>query len=163
MVDMHAPNEEEDFISTKEFGWTDSSSSELSLEDLDRELNQDIFEDPKTPIAKHDLIIDAVPMEIEHHRQFWYHCALGFILDYRRFTVHHLQQTLNNAWRLKDRVTMVGREAYFYVLHFESQEDLLHVCEKGHWSVEGAFLIEEKWRPNLVLDSLGLNKINIWV
>lgn len=62
MVDMHAPNEEEDFISTKEFGWTDSSSSELSLEDLDRELNQDIFEDPKTPIAKHDLIIHAVPM-----------------------------------------------------------------------------------------------------
>lgn len=52
MVDMHAPNEEEDFISTKEFGWTDSSSSELSLEDLDRELNQDIFEDPKTPHRK---------------------------------------------------------------------------------------------------------------
>lgn len=135
MVDMHAPNEEEDFISTKEFGWTNSSSLELSLEDLDRELNQDIFEDPKTPITKHDLIIHAVPMEIEHQRQFWYHCALGFILDYRRFIVHHLQQTLNSAWRLKDQVTMVGREAYFYVLHLKAWKTFCMYVKRviGQW------------------------------
>ena len=162
MADMHAPNEEEDFISTTEFGWMDSSSSKLSLEDIDGELNQDIFEDPETPITRHGPIIHADPLELEHQRQFWYQCALGFFLDYRRFIVHHLQQTLNIAWRLRDRVIVVGREAYFYVLHFDSQEDLLHVREEGPWSVKGALLIVEKWRPNMVLDSLGLYKITIW-
>lgn len=111
MADMHAPNEEEDFISTREFGWTDSSSSKLSLEDIDGELNQDIFEDPETPITRHGPIIHADPLELEHQRQFRYQFALGFFLDYRRFIVHHLQQTLNIAWRLRDRVIVVGREA----------------------------------------------------
>ena len=132
MADMHAPNEGEDFITTREFGWMENSSLEISLDDIDGELNQDIFEYPQTPIARHGPIIHADPLEIKHQRQFWYQCALGFILDYKRFTVHHLQQTINNAWTLKDRMTVVGREAYFYVLHFESQEDLMHVCE-GIW------------------------------
>ena len=63
----------------------------------------------------------------------------------------------------RDRVTVIGREAYFYVLHFENQEDFLHVCEEGPWSVEGALLIVERWRQNIVPDSLGLDKITIRV
>ena len=70
MADMHAPNEGEDFITTREFGWTDSSSSEISLDDIDGELNQDIFEDLEIPIARHGPMIHANPLEIEHQRQF---------------------------------------------------------------------------------------------
>ena len=89
MADMHAPNEEEDFISTREFGWTDSSSSKLSLEDIDG--NQDIFEDPETPITRHGPIIHADPLELEHQRQFWYQCALGFtwITGASQFTIYN--------------------------------------------------------------------------
>nr|POF10214.1 hypothetical protein CFP56_14152 [Quercus suber] len=42
-------------------------------------------------------------------------------------------------------------------------EDLEHMCSKGPWSMDGAFLILEKWRPNLVMNRLHLNFLSIWV
>ena len=58
---------------------------------------------------------------------------------------------------------MVGRESYFYILHFAHTEDLNHVCNEGPWSVDGALLIMEKWRPNLVLGKLQLNYVSFLV
>lgn len=57
----------------------------------------------------------------------------------------------------------MGRDSSFYLLHFESLDDLNRVCEEGPWSVDGALFILEKWRPNLVINKLEVNFISVWV
>lgn len=42
-------------------------------------------------------------------------------------------------------------------------EDLLHIFNEGPWVVDGALLVLERWRPNLVLNHLQLNYISVWV
>lgn len=42
-------------------------------------------------------------------------------------------------------------------------EDLLHIFNERPWPVDGALLILERWRPNLVLSHLQLNYISVWV
>ena len=42
-------------------------------------------------------------------------------------------------------------------------EDLDHMCNEGPWVVDGALLILEKWRPNLVFNKLHIYFISIWV
>ena len=49
---------------------------------------------------------------------------------------------------------MVGQESYFYIFHFEYLNDLLHIYNEGPWAVDGALLVMERWRPNLVLSHL---------
>nr|POF00652.1 hypothetical protein CFP56_26220 [Quercus suber] len=75
-------------------------------------------------------------------RLFWGQCALGFVLDYRKFSVAYLQHLIR-SWRLRGEVTVVGRDSFFYLIHFESLEDLEHMCSEGPWSIDGAFLDPE--------------------
>ena len=49
------------------------------------------------------------------------------------------------------------------MIHFDNVEDLEHMCSEGPWSVDGALLVLEKWRPNLVMSKLRLNFVSIWV
>ena len=49
------------------------------------------------------------------------------------------------------------------MIWFELEEDLEHMCAEGPWSVDGAFLGLEKWRPNLAFNRLHLNYASIWV
>ena len=37
------------------------------------------------------------------------------------------------------------------------------MCSEGPWSVDGALLILEKWRPNLIIRNLQVNYIAVWV
>lgn len=88
---------------------------------------------------------------------------MGFVLDYRKFSLAYLQHLICFAWRLRGAVTVVGRDSSFYMIHFESLEDLEHMCFEGPWSIDGAILVLEKWRSNLVLSKLHLNSVSIWV
>ena len=60
-------------------------------------------------------------------------------------------------------VSVIGHDSFFYLIHFEVLEDLNHFCSERPWVVDGAFLILEKWRPNLVLNRLQLNFVSLWV
>ena len=51
-------------------------------------------------------------------------------------------------------MTIVGRDCFYYVIHFESMEDLKYMCSEGSWSLDGVLLVLEKWRPNLVMSKL---------
>lgn len=70
---------------------------------------------------------------------------------------------INDAWCFRGSVTIVGRDSYFYLLHFDFFDDLNHICNEGPWSVDRALFVLEKWRPNLVLSRLQLNYISLWV
>ena len=155
----------ENHIQAREYGWTDSSDSDFSANLFveEQEFNLLSCEDSETPFARHGPIGDPDPEEIAIQRNYWNLCAIGFILDHRKFSVSHLQHIIDNAWRIRGIVSIVGRESYFYVFHFEFEEDLLHICNEGPWAVAGALLVLERWTPNLILSHLQLNYISIWV
>ena len=58
---------------------------------------------------------------------------------------------------------MVGRDSYYFILHFDIPDDLIYICDEGPWVVEGALLILERWRANLVIKGLQLNYVSLWV
>ena len=41
-------------------------------------------------------------------RDFWSLCAIGFILDYRKFSTSHLQHTIDAAWQVQSAVSIMG-------------------------------------------------------
>ena len=60
-------------------------------------------------------------------------------------------------------ISVVGKDSFSYLIHFESLEDPEHMCLKGPWSIDGAFLVLEKWQPNLVMNKMHLNFVSILV
>lgn len=154
----------DDHFTTKEFDWTDSNDSEGSIEPFVDETKLDLQsnEGDEVPFASHGPIIEADLEEINMQRDFWSFFAVGFILDYRKFSISHLQHIINAAWS-KGLVSIMERDSYFYLLHFEIMDDLKHICNEGPWAVDGSFSVLEKWRPNLVLSRLQLNYVSLWV
>ena len=153
----------DDNIVSREYGWTDSNdidySFDLAVEEM--ESNMISSDEEETPFARHGPYIRLDADDVVVQRAFWECCAIGFLLDYRKFFVRYLQTIINAAWRIRGKVTVVGRESYFYVVHFEQTKDLNHICNEGTWSVEVALFVLEKWRPNLVINKLQLNYISI--
>ena len=148
-----------DPFTSKSSGSEVSSGPFIEKSDLDS-LGSEVND---APFARHGPILEADPENVDMQRGFWRHCAFGFILDYRKFSIAYLQQLINSAWRLKGVATVVGRDLFFYLIHFEKSEHLEDMCAEGLWVVDGALLVLEKLRPNLVVNSLHLNYVSIWV
>ena len=106
-------------------------------------------DDEEIPFAWHGLVIEPDHEEVTIQQDFWGLCAIGFILDYRKFSVNYLQQIINATWRIRGNVMINGRDSYFYILHFEHVDDLNHIYSEGPRATDGALFALEKWRPNL--------------
>ena len=117
----------------------------------------------EAPFARHGPLLEADPESFHMQRLFWSQCTLGFVLDYRKFSIAYLQHLIHSAWHLRGAMTVMGRDSFYYVIHFESMEDLKYMCSEGPWSLDGVLLVLEKWRPNLVISKLHLNFVSIWV
>ena len=154
-----------DHFPAREYGWTESSGSNISVGPFTEasDASFQTSDENETPFARHGPVLEADMDNLNMQRDLWSHCAIGFLLDYRKFSVQHLQQVINSAWRIRGVVSVVGRDSFFYLIHFELLEDLNHFCSEGPWAVDGALLILEKWRPNLVLNRLQLNYVSLWV
>ena len=154
-------------VQEREFGWTDSSESDQSAEeydgDLDMEASSNDDLDLHAPLARHGPVLRANPADLTIQREYWNNCAIAYLLDYRKFSVRHLQQIIDSAWRLRGQVMVVGRDSYYFILHFDVHDDLIYICDEGPWAVEGALLILERWRSNLVIRGLQLNYVSLWV
>lgn len=88
---------------------------------------------------------------------------IGFILEYKKFSIDHLKHIINAAWHIKGFVSIVGKDSYFYLLHFEFLDDLTHISNDGPWLLDGALFVLEKWRPNLVLSRLQLSYVSLCI
>ena len=154
-----------DHFPAREYGWTESSGSDISVGPFTEasDASSQTSDENETPFARHGPVLEADMDNLNMQRDLWSHCTIGFLLDYRKFSVQHLQQVINSAWRIRGVVSVVGRDSFFYLIHFELLEDLNHFCSEGPWAVDGALLILEKWRPNLVLNRLQLNYVSLWV
>jgi hypothetical protein len=154
-------------VQESEFGWTNSSDSDQSAEDYDGDLDMDASSkdalDLHALLARHGPILRANHANVAIQREYWNNCAIAYLLNYRKFSVRHLQHIIDTAWRVRGNVTVVGRDSYYFILHFDVPNDLVYICEEGLWAVEGALLILERWRANLVLHGLQLNFVSLWV
>uniref|UniRef100_A0A2N9E636 DUF4283 domain-containing protein n=1 Tax=Fagus sylvatica TaxID=28930 RepID=A0A2N9E636_FAGSY len=115
------------------------------------------------PLTRHGPVVRANPEDLALQREYWNMCAIVFLLDYKKFSIRHLQHLINSAWKIRGNVMVVGRESYNYILHFDVLDDLTYICEEGPWAVEGALLVLERWRPNLVIKGLQLNFVSLWI
>ena len=149
----------------RDFAWTESSGSDVSADPFadDSDLDSQSSDELETLFTRHGPLLEADPESIHMQHLFWSQCTLGFVLDYRKFSIVYLQHLIRSAWRLRRAVTVVGRDSFYYVIHFETMEDLEYMCSEGPWSIDGALLVLEKWRPILVMSKLHLNFVSIWV
>ena len=117
--------------------WSDSNET---IRSSDEEMNQNftgIFPPPLAKSrAKRDPIILVDTEVIEDSREFWQNCLIGMIMDFRRFSVRSVQRIINNAWRLRDRVTVVGRSNHNYVIHVNDSKDQVFIWQHRPWSID---------------------------
>lgn len=120
----------EDYFTAREYGWTKSSDSKVSSELFANEIeaNPQSSEGEEVPFARHGPVLEVDPKEISMQHDFWGSCAISFILYYRKFSVAHLQHIINVAWIIRGSTIIVGRDSYFYPIHFELMDDLNHIC-----------------------------------
>ena len=98
-----------------------------------KELESDLLpsDEDEVPFARHGPVVEPDLEDLMVQRDFWSSCTIGFLLDYRMFSISHLQHLINFAWRIKGEISIVGRESYFYIFHFEFLKDLMHIYTEG--------------------------------
>lgn len=79
-------------FTAREYGWTESSESGVIAKLFADEVESDYrsSDEDENPFARHGPVLVPDPEEITIQRDFWNSCAIGFILDYRKFSVNHL-------------------------------------------------------------------------
>lgn len=93
-----------------------SSDSNISADFFEEELASDLVssDDDEIPFARHGPAVNPDPEEAALHRDFWNSYAISFILDYRKFSIRHLQHIIDSAWRIKGPISIVGRVLFLY-------------------------------------------------
>lgn len=80
------------YFTAREFGWIESSDSEVSAELFANEIESDYrsSDDEDVSFARHEPTKEVDLDDALAQRDFWSRCAIGFILDYKKFFVDHL-------------------------------------------------------------------------
>ena len=94
---------------------------------------------------------------------FWQECLVGTLIDLRRFSVETMQRLISISWRLRDSISVVGRDGSNYIVHFNNPDDHRFMLFNGPWSIDGALLIFELWEPNRPFSSHYIFNTPIWV
>lgn len=86
-------------IAPRDVEWTDSSDSDINSDLLDKELESDLLpsDEDEVPFARHGPVVEPDSEDVVAQKEFWNHCAIGFRLDYRKFSVPRLQQLINST------------------------------------------------------------------
>ena len=89
-------------INVQEYGWTDSNDSNFSIDLFEEEMEPDLLssDEDEVPFARHGPLVIPDAEDVASQREYWNFCAIGFIMDYRKFSVHRLQRIINHVWRI---------------------------------------------------------------
>ena len=100
----------DDNIVSREYGWTDSNDIDYSVDLATEEMESDLIlsDEEETPFARHGPHIRLDANDVVVQKAFWERCAIGFLLDYRKFSVRYLQTIINAALRIRGKVIVVG-------------------------------------------------------
>ena len=82
------------------FAWTESNGSDVSADPFadDSDLDSQSSDELEAPFARHGPLLEADPESIHMQLLFWSQCTLGFVLDYRKFSIAYLQRLIRSAW-----------------------------------------------------------------
>ncbi|KAI7983960.1 hypothetical protein LOK49_LG15G00962 [Camellia lanceoleosa] len=147
-------------------GWTDSSGievgSEYSEERRSLRPNQ-VFHPPSHHHFRSGLSmeLDDSTWQLEQHELA--RCLIGYVADVRRFGSYLMQMHVNDLWHLEGSVPVYGRSKNHYVFLFERVGDMHRIVDNGPYAIQGALLIVDYWKPDLVLDRLIFDKMLVWV
>ena len=80
----------DDNIAPREVGWTDSSDSDIISNLFTEELESNLLpsEEEEVPFARHGLVVELDIEDLVIQKGLWSFCAIGFLLDYRKFLFH---------------------------------------------------------------------------
>lgn len=100
----------DDNIVSKEYGWIDSNDIDYSVDFAAKEMESDLIlgDEEETPFARHGPHIRLDADDVVVQKAFWEHCAIGFLLDYRKFSMRYLQTIINATLRIRGKVIVVG-------------------------------------------------------
>ena len=87
---------------TRDFAWTESGGSDASADPFadESDWSSQNSDDLDAPFASNGPLLEADPDSVHMQRLFWSQCAMGFVLDYRKFSVAYLQHLIRSAWSL---------------------------------------------------------------
>lgn len=92
----------------------------------------------------------------------WCNRALAVLIDSKSMPIYRPQIIIETNWLLQDEVRVITKYANFYVLEFDNLEDLEFMTSNGPWTVQKCLLEVTKWRTNLSMTKLRVDKVAIW-
>ncbi|KAI8031189.1 hypothetical protein LOK49_LG01G01379 [Camellia lanceoleosa] len=105
--------------------------------------------------------LDDSTWQLEHYELE--RCLIGYVADVRRFGSYLMQMHVNDLWHLEGAVHVYGRSKNFFVFLFERVGDMHRIVDNGPYAIQGALLVVDYWKPELVLDRLIFDKMLVWV
>ncbi|KAI8012263.1 hypothetical protein LOK49_LG06G02419 [Camellia lanceoleosa] len=105
--------------------------------------------------------LDDSTWQLEQHELA--RCLIGFVTDVRRFGSYLMQMHVNELWHLEGSVHVYGRSKNHFVFLFEQVGDMHRSVDNGPYAIQGALLIIDYWKPDLILDRLLFDKMMVWV
>ncbi|KAI8027959.1 Uncharacterized protein LOK49_LG02G03555 [Camellia lanceoleosa] len=149
-----------------EGGWTDSSGtdvgSEYSEERRSLRPNQ-VFHPPSLHHFRSGLSMELEDSTWQLEQHELERCLIGYVADVRRFGSYLMQMHVNDLWNLEGSVHVYGRSKNHHVFLFECIRDMHRIVDNGPYAIQGALLIVDYWKPDLVLDRLIFDKMMVWV
>ena len=91
-----------DHFAACNFGWSEISGSEVSSGPFIKEFDSNslVNEDGEALFARHGSVLVADLENVDMQQEYCSHCAFGFVLNFRKFSISYLQQLINSAWRI---------------------------------------------------------------
>ncbi|OMO96921.1 hypothetical protein CCACVL1_04741 [Corchorus capsularis] len=109
------------------------------------------------------LLLSLNPEEISSNRFFWSHYIIGYLLDFRIFSVRHLQYLISREWRANEVVSVIGRQGSIYTIFVEDDDDRDRIIRRGPYAFEGAFFPVDYWPTNSIIRTIRPERVPIWV
>lgn len=82
-------------------------------------------------------------------------------MDDLNFGIASIPEYINAHWGSHARV--ISRNNNFYVLKFDTLEDLHAILHNGPYAIDGALFVLTRWRPNVSAENIRIHKILVWI
>lgn len=102
------------------------------------------------------------PLFLTTSVEIWFDKVLAIVIDEKEMKALRLQRIIEANYRIKGKVKVVAKFKNFFVLQFEKAEDQLFMLTNGPWSVQNSLMILIKWKPDLSVSNMRVDKVAVW-
>lgn len=102
------------------------------------------------------------PALVQQRNALFSRMVVVVVVDTKNMPVHRLQHIIDANWILLGDVTVRSKHHNFFLLEFSEVEDMEFMLANGPWSVQNCLLILEKWCPNMTINNLKVEGLDLW-